>query len=390
MPLNIMILTSYFAIDPNNIRGGIGYRYVGLYGSLAKALLKHSQNSKVFWYSHSDQSSRIINRTRVHKTKATMLKATVNAVFDSLKNGSKLAVIIAYPYAVPRIKRIFEYIVCLVVLKIFSMGARIRVVVDDFDPPVEAAYAFSEAKPSILAIIYTRTLDILTLKLASFIITVSESFRQYIARIYRVPREKILVVSNGSLVKNINYVPPISRDSLTILYSGSIMKVKDVDKLLIIVNRARKRGFNLLLVLTGQKLMNIPASEWVVHKTVDEWASYVKNCLESSDVCVIPYPHKLFWDYTVLAKLFDYMAAGKPVISTNLKETGNIIRMFNCGLVARDWKEFELHLERLYNDRDLAKKLGENGRRAVEKYFNYELLADALLKNIVKTFEGEN
>jgi hypothetical protein len=78
MPLNLMILTIYFTIDPNNIRGGIGYRYVGLYDSLAKALLKHSQNSKVFWYSHSDQSPRIINRTGVYKTKATMLKATVN------------------------------------------------------------------------------------------------------------------------------------------------------------------------------------------------------------------------------------------------------------------------------------------------------------------------
>ena len=84
------------------------------------------------------------------------------------------------------------------------------------------------------------------------------------------------------------------------------------------------------------------------------------------------------------------MAAGKPVISTNLKETAKVLKMFNCGLVARDWKEFELHIERLYYDRELAKKLGENGRKAADKYLNNELLAEGLLKNVLKTFNIEH
>jgi len=73
-----------------------------------------------------------------------------------------------------------------------------------------------------------------------------------------------------------------------------------------------------------------------------------------------------------------------------IEETGNIIRTFNCGLVARDWNEFELHLKRLYRDREFAKKLGENGRRAAEKYFNYELLAEALFEKLVKMLRSEN
>ena len=46
-PLNLLILTSYFAMEPDKVRGGIGNRYAGLYGSLAKILLGYSSDSKV-------------------------------------------------------------------------------------------------------------------------------------------------------------------------------------------------------------------------------------------------------------------------------------------------------------------------------------------------------
>jgi glycosyltransferase involved in cell wall biosynthesis len=314
-----------------------------------------------------------------------MLKAVLGAISTTLKNRSYLVVVLAYPYAIPRVQAILEYISSLLVLKVLSLG-RIKVVVDDFDPPVEAAYAF-EAQPSAFVIACKRILDMSTLKLASFVVTVSESFKHHIARLYRIEERRMFVVSNGSLVRYINSTPSMSEGYLRILYSGSAMKSKDVDKLVLAVGELKKKSSNVLLVLTGSKSMDIPTSEWIVHKKVDNWISYVKNFLETSDICVIPYPHSLFWDYTTLAKLFDYMAAGKAVISTDLKETGKIIRMFNCGLVARSWKEFELCLERLYHDRELTRKLGENGRRAAQKYFDYELLAEAFLEKLLDTFK---
>lgn len=392
MPLNLMLLTRYFAIESKSIRGGIGYRYVGLYGSLVKALLNYSPKSRIFWYSHADQCLRLITRRKTLKSRSSILKAVLGAISSTLKNRSYLVVVVAYPSTVPRGQAkdflfVLEYILSLLALKVFGLG-RIRTVLDDFDPPIELAYAFSEAEPSTLETVFYRILDMLSLNLASFIITVSKSYKRYIAKIYRIKEKKIFVVPNGALIRYISCVPPKSEAPLTILYSGSLMKVKDVDKLLVAVNRVRERGLNVFLVLTGKKLMNVPNSEWNVHKIVDDWRSYVKSCLEVSDICIIPYPRTLFWDYTLFAKLFDYMAAGKPIISTNLKETSNIIRTFKCGLVAKDWKEFELHLERLYYDRELAKKLGENGRRAAEKYFNYELLAGALLQKLVEIFES--
>ena len=381
-----MILTSYFAIEPKSIRGGIGYRYVGLYGSLVKALLNRSPESKIFWYSHADRCLRFITRRKTLKSRSNILKAVLGAISTTLKNRSYLVVVVAYPYAVPRIQAVLEYILSLLALKVVGVG-RVRVIVDILDPPVEADYAFSEKEPSILPILYHRFLDILTLKLTSSIIVLSESYRQYIATIYGISKLKISVVPTGSLVSYIDYNPPKSEGPLTVLYSGSAMKVKDVDKLVSTVTNLRECGMEIKLHIAGAKLMDLP--DYVYVGSYD-WPSFVKDILSNSDIGIIPYPNRLHFSYTMLSKPFDYMAAGKPIISTDLEETGNMIRTFNCGLVARDWNEFELHLKRLYRDREFAKKLGENGRRAAEKYFNYELLAEALFEKLVKMFRSEN
>jgi len=72
------------------------------------------------------------------------------------------------------------------------------------------------------------------------------------------------------------------------------------------------------------------------------------------------------------------------VICTNLKETGKIIKKFDCGLIARDWNEFKFHIKTLYFDRTLAMQLGKNGRIAAEKYFNWDVIAEILLKKLKK------
>jgi len=384
MSLNLMILTSYFAIEPKNIRGGIGYRYVGLYGSLVKTLLKRSPKSKVFWYSHSDQSLRLFHLKKIAKYRTGMLKAVLHATLSTLKGGGRLAVIIAYPYAVPKVNAVFWYIFSLVILKSFGLG-RIKIIVDDFDPPVEAMYAFSENKPSTVAVTYARILEKVTLKLASSIVAISEFWKKHLMRTYCLKENKIFVVSNGSVIRLIPYNLKKTTQPLIVLYSGSALKSKDIDKLVLAIENLRIQGMDVVLHIAGAKLMDLPS--WVRTAHCD-WPSFVGNILLQSDVCVIPYPpNKFTFFHSMPAKLFDYMAAGKPIISTNLKEVGDIIRSNNCGLVAKDWKEFEAHLKRLYKDRELTTKLGNNGRVTVEKYFNYELLAEMFLENVIQQFK---
>lgn len=68
VPTNLLILTSHFAIEPKDVKEGISYRCAGLYGSLVKALLKRSPESRIFWYSDADHCLRTITESGFVKT----------------------------------------------------------------------------------------------------------------------------------------------------------------------------------------------------------------------------------------------------------------------------------------------------------------------------------
>jgi len=71
-------------------------------------------------------------------------------------------------------------------------------------------------------------------------------------------------------------------------------------------------------------------------------------------------------------KLFDYMACGLAVVAQDAGQTGEVIREWDCGLFTtgepEDVAEKILTLER---DRERCHRLGKNGRRAVEEYYNW-------------------
>jgi glycosyltransferase involved in cell wall biosynthesis len=383
-----MILTSYFAIKPKDVKGGIGYRYVGLYGSLVKSLLDYSPHSKVFWYSNNDKALRLITSDEFRTLKSDMLKAILVAAVSTFETGRNMIVLIAYPYAVPKVKELHEYLLSLFILKILSLSCRVKIIVDNFDPPIENAYAFSEKRPQVPLIVYYRTLDLITLRLASFILVLSDFWRYYIAKIYHLKTGKILVCPNGALIRLIPYNPPKLKGSFTVLYAGSALKVKDIDNLINALASLKEKGLLINLHIAGAQKMDIP--NWVNIDSYD-WPTFVNNCLPASDICVIPYPpSRMAFYHSLPAKLFDYMAAGKPIISTNLYEVSRIITAFKCGLVAKDWDELPLYIEKLYRNRELARKLGYNGRKAAEKLFDYELLAETLLKRLINAFKVES
>ena len=328
MTLNLMILTRDFAFNPEDVREGITYRCAGFYGSLIKTLLKRSPESKVFWYSITDHFVKIIIKQGFKAQKASMISAIRNAVFETLRSKSYLTIIIAYPSVLPRISRIFEYVSSLLFLKVFSFP-QIRVVVDAFDHNVEAAYDFSETTPSPILVNYYRLLDKLTFSFASSIVVLSEFWKNHVMEIYHLQANKILVVTCGSLLRFIPHKLKDQNGRFIVLYSGSTMKCKDIDKLVLAIANLRAKGLKIDLHIAGIKVMDVPS--WV-NIAQYEWPTLVRHILPQSDVCVIPYsPNKFAFNHSVPAKLFDYMATGKPIVSTNLEVAGNIIRSYCCG-----------------------------------------------------------
>lgn len=97
------------------------------------------------------------------------------------------------------------------------------------------------------------------------------------------------------------------------------------------------------------------------------------------DVGVIPQLKSLHTDIAVSNKLFEYMALGLPVVTTNTAETARIVRESQCGVVAEvSIDGLEKAFRELKTDPALRDSLGQNGRRAVEERWNWTRDAEAL------------
>lgn len=92
----------------------------------------------------------------------------------------------------------------------------------------------------------------------------------------------------------------------------------------------------------------------------------------------------------VATKLFDYMAAGLPVIASDFPLWKEIIEGNNCGLTVNPLnpREIARAVQYLVEHPDEARKMGKNGRKAVEAKYNWQNEEKKLLA-VYKDLLGE-
>jgi len=96
-------------------------------------------------------------------------------------------------------------------------------------------------------------------------------------------------------------------------------------------------------------------------------------------VCLHPVPRFMVaWP----VKLFEYMAAGLPVVASNFPLWKEIVEGNRCGITVNplDPKEIAQAIEYLLTHPEEARQMGENGRRAVEEKYNWDREGQKLLK----------
>jgi glycosyltransferase involved in cell wall biosynthesis len=73
-------------------------------------------------------------------------------------------------------------------------------------------------------------------------------------------------------------------------------------------------------------------------------------------------------------KIFEYMAAGIPVVASDFPLWKEIVEGNNCGIciAPHDTKAIADAVNRLLADENLAQKMGENGKKAVKEKYNWE------------------
>lgn len=88
-------------------------------------------------------------------------------------------------------------------------------------------------------------------------------------------------------------------------------------------------------------------------------------------------------------KMFEYMSAGIPVIGSNFPLWKDIIEKNECGICVDPTNPLEIAnaIQKVIDNDELAKKMGENGRKAVLETYNWSIESKKLI-TIYKKLSG--
>ncbi len=108
--------------------------------------------------------------------------------------------------------------------------------------------------------------------------------------------------------------------------------------------------------------------------------SRVPGLLAGARVAWMPLQHHGNYDRAVPTKLVEAMAAGRPVVASDLGRMGAMVRDAGCGLVVppADARAHAAALEHLLAEGDDAARMGAAGRRAFLDGLGFEAQARAL------------
>src|SRR5690606_6846381 len=85
--------------------------------------------------------------------------------------------------------------------------------------------------------------------------------------------------------------------------------------------------------------------------------------------------------HTIPNKIFDYMRAGLPVLTTNVKPISRIIESEECGLSSSDSDIDEIARNlTLLKDPSLRQRLGNNGQAAVMRQYNWSVELERMFR----------
>jgi glycosyltransferase involved in cell wall biosynthesis len=89
-------------------------------------------------------------------------------------------------------------------------------------------------------------------------------------------------------------------------------------------------------------------------------------------------------------KLFEYMAAGLPVLTSDFEDWKEIIEENKCGYCVDpfDRKMQMEKVEFILNNPLIAEQMGRNGRNAIKEKFNWSAEAQKLIKVYTNIFKN--
>lgn len=226
------------------------------------------------------------------------------------------------------------------------------------------------------------------------ILVVIEESRDRLVKL-GVEDSRVTVVGNTPPLERLDRIPPrIHTDALPLelVYLGLLEAPRGIGTLIEGVARARHGGtaVNLTIIGSGREEADFrrQARATGLGPGVIRFLGRVANTealrfLEDADVGVVPHRADESWHTTIPNKLFDYMAAGLAVLTSNAGPASRVVRETNAGVVYNDGDVDDLaRAMALLTDPILRARYGRSGRDAIATRFNWETDSARLLKAV--------
>lgn len=211
---------------------------------------------------------------------------------------------------------------------------------------------------------------------------------------YSIPDGKCEIISNGvdtNLFRNYgNAKEELGLDGFIIGYVGVLREwvdlepvfgaLKDLDAEIKMVVVGKEGGFNENVRLAKK----CGVSDRVTFTGMVPY-SQVPKYISAIDVCLIPFKKSRISESALPLKLFEYMACGKPVISTELPGIKNVAG--EKVMYATNEKEYKERIAELYKNEELRHEMGKSGREFVAENYDWEKIVERMERTLLTVGE---
>ncbi|HHT9138095.1 MAG TPA: glycosyltransferase family 4 protein [Candidatus Wunengus sp. YC60] len=240
--------------------------------------------------------------------------------------------------------------------------------------------------------------------LANKVISVSENIKKELLRIHNAAN-KIIVIENGVNTelfypkdkKEMRDLLKLDQDCYYLIFVGSFYPHHGVHHIINILNCIIQKLSNVKLITIGsgyllESAVNLAKKlELMTHVYFVGEIAYEKipNYINAADagIFILTGIGKI---YGKSLKLYEYMACGKPVITS--ESCGDFVRENDIGIVVseEDYKFAADAIICLLKDTALVNSLGENGRKLIMNSFTWEITTKKILSVCQTVIENKN